>query len=575
MQLSVCFLLLLYTNLAHATFFKQFHYANHFNKFIAKCFAETMDVVYINHCENLEIFSMYNPHIILKYPFVNLNNYYKPDVYILCLNKSNDLDLISDLQSKTHFNPRAKFIVYVEKYSKKLLDIAWKYYITSLIIIDVELNVRTYYPLFNTTNTPLLLGNLNRNCSCHLSNTPPPKWSEMELNVALLKIPPYVICNECSVNGIEVDILKLIQSVLKFKINYVEGIFENWGKKYNGHYDNIYGLIKRKEAVLGLGMFQLDLSTFQDFDMTYPYLLDNLVWIVPRRNVIKNINIMCLNTIVLLVTSFILTSFTWWVVSRISRNENPHYLKISNIIMALIKIFYGSTLHKLPSCYYGRFILLLWLLTSWILNMQLQSYLMYFLTYDPHAKSINSYDELMNSNINIGLYNNENVYGNWRFQVSKQALGSKIFCNIDDYCLNRTVTQKDLAVVKPYRTMLFEVISKYLDENGYPRVHVITKQPIILRYINMCFTKGHPIFTEFNNLLPRIIDSGFVEYWINWYDNYVNMIYNKNVNTGIKFRSKALNVRNLKIVFEILFLGYCISITCFLVEICTKYFTCK
>lgn len=532
---------------------------------ITSCFTKIMHVVLINKCNE----RMENVHI--QYPHVLINekkhqHQTKPNYYIICIEESATFALImAALEEDSCFNPRAFFIVYVPNYEKIIFDISHWYFLQAVVVIDSNFTARTS----NYGNAEILLGNA-MNYSCELLKLSKPLWNETELKVALFRLPPYVICEDCKIRGIELDILLLIQSILKFRIEYDKDSFKNWGSKINGTYNNVYGAIKRREATLALGMFEMDLLSVQDFDMTYPYLMDSLIWVVPKTDVIRNINIVRSQTAGLIICTVCLISLSWWIMALIYETKSRYYRKVSNVILAILRLFFGGPIQKIPNNSHGRFIMILWIWTSFTLNVLIQSYLMYFLTYDPLTKSIDSYKELIESNLLIGLYKS-NYPDDWREKVTEEAKGRRVFCNVNNDCLNRTVYVKDIAVVTPLRLLEYLIVTKYLDDDGNSRVHAILNEPILLRFISMCFIKGHPIYDEFERILRWIIDCGFIQYYVNWYNYYVNNLYNRNVVRRIEWNTEALSIYNVCFVFYVLFGGYCASFLCLLIEICIHY----
>lgn len=545
---------------------------NRLEKALSTCLNAIASTYNFSHKIILVNFSSKFKNIHLKWPHVDVKTVLtdpygtKTDAYIILLNKCTYFQQLDDLRKESGFNPRAKFVIYCEKHFFEIFGPLRKLFIHDVAVIDENLNIYTHFPYtFNTTRSTKMTTCFDLNVDI-FPNKIPKIWKNMELKVALVKIHPYVFCPYCKVKGIELEILNLLKSVLGFKVSYYEEYFENWGRKVGGGYDNVFGILMKQKASVGLGMFQMDRSILKDFDMTYPYILDKLVWVVPRIDVQKNINILDRYSGILFVFSYGAVVLIWYKISQLVE-EDPHFRNRNKIMINVLRLAVGQNLYRLPKSFYGRVVFFLWLYATWTINVEIQSYLISFLTRESYETQIDSFEELAESDLEIGLYNVRNTNEDWRKAVADLTRGKKVFCNVDAYCLNRTVLFKDMVVVRPLKTIMYEISSTYLDEEGNPRVHVLKNQNVILRYINMCFTKGHPIFPQVEKLLLRIKDSGFVYYWDNWYQNYVNIIHNKNVKKTTNFASKNLNYYHLACVFDILIIGLSIAIVAFLVEI--------
>lgn len=293
--------------------------------------------------------------------------------------------------------------------------------------------------------------------------------------------------------------------------------------------------------------------------------MDKLVFVIPKRMIIKEKLMLNYDLWLTLVVSYVLISLLLYF-SNVEMN-------LPNVYLLTFRTLLGNSTSRIPKKFFGRFIFLLWSISTWILMIDIQSYLMYFLTHERAVREIDNLNELSRSNLKIGMYIHlSETFRTGYLNYEKLIYEKHVHCNVNDECLKSMVDYSKIAIVRPLRTIQYEISSQYLDKNGVPLLQII-EQTIVLRYINICLPKYYPLYEGVNQLLDRIKSSGFVNYWGEWYLNYVNIIHNKHVSKTITFSSKALNFRHFDGVFKLLMYGLSCGTIAFLMELFIhKYF---
>lgn len=341
--------------------------------------------------------------------------------------------------------------------------------------------------------------------------------------------------------------------------------YANWGVKIakNHSYNNAYGALETHYAHIGIGMFQTDKNSTTDFDFTFPYMIDGLVFVVPKRLIPKQKLMLNIDIWITLTIAYILISLLFYYseIKQYKRNS------LQKTFLTTYCILLNSSIPKMPRKIFNRIIFLIWCTSTWILMIDIQSYLMYYLTHETYSKEINTIKELSRSNLKIGMYVHlRDNFRDGQLKYEKLLYEKYVDCNVDDKCLNQTSTIGDIAIIRPLKTINYEIANKYLNANGLPKLEII-KETIVMRYVNICFPKGFPLYQTINRLLARIKSQGFINYWENWYLNYINILRNKQIEKSITFTSKALNFRHFDGVFKLLIYGLTLAFTTFLFEI--------
>lgn len=164
------------------------------------------------------------------------------------------------------------------------------------------------------------------------------------MKVLLTMASPYVMCTDCALKGLEIDLLETIQTLLKFKINYINTRFDDSGIKHpNGSYTEIFGDLQKEEADLCLGFFHANLTLNEDFKMSFSIIQDDLVWVVPkarnRNHWSKFASIFALEIWICICLAVILTSGIFFIFGTF--NFDSRYFRqpwncFSNFLLMLL-----------------------------------------------------------------------------------------------------------------------------------------------------------------------------------------------------------------------------------------------
>lgn len=193
----------------------------------------------------------------------------KIDAYIILLKNETNLKSVLQFLSNTQsWNPRGKFIINLEgKNITETFGIFYYYFIFNIVVLKEnfgkEIEIFTYFP-YNYSNSnditkPLLIGSCTLykiNASTYLfSNKFTKTWNSTVIKIATIQYAPYVQKRRTNAgNGLEITILDIAQSILKFKTEYLNKTYKSWGRlQSNGSYSYAYGDLQNKEADLGTG----------------------------------------------------------------------------------------------------------------------------------------------------------------------------------------------------------------------------------------------------------------------------------------------------------------------------------
>ena len=116
----------------------------------------------------------------------------------------------------------------------------------------------------------------------------------VKLNVAVLEHTPTVFrdvtqdFNNPQYSGLEIDLVKLLSSVMNFSVDFYETLdadSEKWGRQFNaGNFTGLLGEIDSSRADIALGDLHYTMFNLDVMDLSIPYNSECLTFITPELN---------------------------------------------------------------------------------------------------------------------------------------------------------------------------------------------------------------------------------------------------------------------------------------------------
>lgn len=189
----------------------------------------------------------------------------KPDFYFFILKIIKLEQVFQEMYKHFNWNPRATFFISSKVQNiHNILEVANKYFVQNLYIC----NEKSQGPL----------GTKGKN------------WNNYTLQILTAYIPPYVFLNKHNqTDGIEVRCLKTIQDSLKFNFIFLNHTFKSWGLLLpDGNYTDMFRKLQNYEVDIVMGMWPTNFTHILNFDVSFPYLDEALIWMVPKAQVLPH-----------------------------------------------------------------------------------------------------------------------------------------------------------------------------------------------------------------------------------------------------------------------------------------------
>ncbi|CAG9826619.1 unnamed protein product [Diabrotica balteata] len=391
-------------------------------------------------------------------------------------------------------NSRGLFIIIctaINHDEKYILD---KYFIQKVYII-VKNEDANMYEVFQCSFRRCLNKNIIRSCLGFLKNI---KFQNLPAVQALWSFyPPFVINSE---EGIHIELINIIASTVKLKINYtislhVANPFEIDPEFCKGSYDIFINAI----------VFPSPL-----FDNTYTFTEDVTVMVFPVINVNNNWKLfygefhLCvwgcfLGLILLLCVIFkMFSAFT-------------NKISILNIIVGgLLGVTQIST-RKVSM----RILILNYSIFGLLFTTVYKSKMVDIMRSDQSTQLLTSKKDALKYLFKFGAPGQSSIdlmkYSQNPVDVALLQKDLIINCVTSVECVNRTAFQKDIMSMKLLKPLQSLLPTLYLDSNGRSLLYVSNMFEYHF-YFSIYFKKSHYLFNIFNTRLMNLKDNGVVDY---------------------------------------------------------------
>ncbi|CAH2229774.1 jg5795 [Pararge aegeria aegeria] len=315
-------------------------------------------------------------------------------------------------------------------------------------------------------------------------------------------------------------------------------------------------------------------SYYGYIDTTYPLGQDNLCFLIK-----KSVQQSAFMTTLQLITVDMLILFTFNVIvliglSVVIRRVEKNIWKIhdkqctSDTVIELIKCFIRQTVDiKFPGLIF-RCVVLATMIYSLVVNCAIDGIITSSVSYPRYKHDANTISELVKANFTFGVHNRH-------MKIFKKSLSGEYYNEI----IKRTVTFNDQNIKDAidkrqfqYAILLRKSDAQYITrkptnmENGRPLYHSVAECPVPcsivygLRY-------GSPYLPRLDNILGHLNQGGILEYWSKSDEYTLFQTHNKVLYVDNDKGQTSLNVKNLKEVFFVWFIGIFVSFIIFVIEL--------
>lgn len=461
------------------------------------------------------------------------NKFIKYRIYFIVIANLDEFRIfLNRFSGKISWNPRAKFIIIFLGTNNETIDVifqlSWDKYITNIAVIQ-NTYIFTYFPY-----------DVGGNCGKNISKTMLGSCEILPEDIFVEKVP-IISSNGCEAKSvvnifvpgtisIKMEIEKSVESgfevvlvanlIRRCNLTIRNELFEEpyFNIKFpNGSYGGPIKYLFDKRSDLALGHLWPSEEFFEDFEISYPYVLDKMVWYVPAARPgeqWKSLFLIFSKTLWLLILfSLIFNIITWRCFGQII---TVHSNSLKNtawcVLYSWYTLFLGS--YNFPQNIVTRILVTVWVFIGFFLASAYQSQLLSILTTPIYEHQISNLQELVDSNLKIEF---EEIFMSGFTEHGSEEenkVAKKVdFISVEEYLNMHKRDHDKLAFFEYPNRMRFYAHKYYTQSNGAPKLYEIEKT-VFLVHIGFYTIKGYPYLPRFNNLILRMWQNGLLNKWI-------------------------------------------------------------
>lgn len=331
------------------------------------------------------------------------------------------------LMTPENFNYQGFYLIVMTEYTseqyymmQQMFDLLWAEYIINVNIIWAtpmnhnEAIMFTYYPytdFYCGKTYPIQLNQYRVNRWLHLHSVHFPNKIQnlygCKLKVSTFITKPFMMTKrdengDTITDGIDGILLRVLAQRMNFTVDLLLDD-DLWGQIYdNGTVTGAVKLVVEKQANFTIGYFATTALRNKYMTSSYVYFTSNLIFIVPPGRLLtafEKLSYPFKYIIWSLVTTIFLLGF---LVIALLKFQS---IRIQNFVygpgnqspcLNIINIFFGGSLHVLPTRNFARFLLGSFMIYCFIVRSSYQGALFKFMQSDSREQSVSTIEEMLN-----------------------------------------------------------------------------------------------------------------------------------------------------------------------------------
>jgi hypothetical protein len=178
-------------------------------------------------------------------------------------------------------------------------------------------------------------------------------------------------------------------------------------------------------------------------------------------------------------------------------------------------------------------------------------------------------DELFSSGITLAYMQGHNyIFQNNDEKEAMKLHRNHVVCPSEIICLNWVIYQKNVSILlADISAELHYAYGDFVGENSEPLVCRLEDGVVFNTGLTMIMLYGDPLMRRVNEIINRVVEAGLYNHWISVIMNNYKLKSQKIVIVHPLDRYYSFNLYHMQIAFYLLFMGWCISVSCFVIEL--------
>lgn len=320
----------------------------------------------------------------------------------------------------------------------------------------------------------------------------------------------------------------------------------------------------QREVNLTIGYFAS--TALRDFFMTssYVYYTSNLIWIIPPGKVISSLEkllkpfqfIVWIYILVILAFAFLsvgLLSFYSKKATDFTFGQNT-----ASPCLNIVNIVFGGSLNNVPTRNFARTVLMMFMLYCFVIQNSYKGGLFNFMQKTVRERVMSTTDEIVEKNFKFYMLESSKAYLTELPKIMELAE----FLSLDNftYMLNQVLDPDFKGVLLTSEDHL-----AYRNIQAFPnKFYRHAPETIFSNNIVIYMSKQSCLAHDVDQLIIYLVNGGFINTWASIFIDK-NFLKRRN-----QIKTVALKLQQLLGAFQLLFLGLCVSVLLFLLELVSQ-----
>jgi len=370
------------------------------------------------------------------------------------------------------------------------------------------------------------------------------------------------------VKGIEMQLLKLVLKQMNMTFIHVptpEGF-----EIEKGMTDNLTKAMLVKEVYIALGELGTHYLIDKFLEFTNNHYIMRYRWYVPcsvkyhrRSGIFKILSVEL--WLVLIISIVIVAIWTTFVGRYSCTSEWQGYKTLSSSLTKIWAVILGVSVPMKPRAPSLRSLFLAWVCFSLAFSTAFQA----FLIDSRYKTTIQNEKVLYESGIKFYYPPDlEHFFENSDdLEVPEVQRNRANFSMFEEYINWAAHHQNTSVLLGELNTEVHFALGHYIGENSERLLCSLENGVVYTDGLRMAMLQGDPLKRRVSEIIDRVVEAGIYNYWISQKMNWIKSLFHKKSLAHPFDGYHSFKLYHMQPVFYILLMGWCLSASCFIVEL--------
>jgi len=338
--------------------------------------------------------------------------------------------------------------------------------------------------------------------------------------------------------------------------------------------DNLNSALIAKDASIALGKLGTRIMFDPFLDSANSHFIMSHRWYVPCSDKYSRwssmFRIFSLELWLVLMISIVIAAISITLIGRYSfTSEWQRYKTLPSSLTNVWAVLLGVSVSTMPRSPSPRSLFLAWVYFSLVFSTVFQAFLTTFLIDSGYRTPIRNLEELLSSGIKLAFFSKYNyILENYYETYISKIKRNRVSYPSKTESFKLAVYHKNISFFTP------DINAEILNENAYnlskslePFLCKLENDLVYNEGIRMVMLYGDPLLRRVSEIIDRVVEAGFYNFWISRFQHNRKVIYHIQHTVHRLDGYYSLNLHHMRPVFYLLLIGWCLSSLCFIFEL--------